>query len=55
MIRDPSDGSVKPASPKIPYDSGLRKQDNESERERLRSEQSREWLENWKKSRGDQT
>lgn len=49
MIRDPSDGSVKspPVKPEL-TNSGLAKPETESEKERLRLEQGREWLRDWK-------
>lgn len=48
MIRDPSDGSIKPPPKKIPYQSGVANEEIESERERQRLERDREWLQDWK-------
>lgn len=53
MIRDPSDGSIKPTPPKPDLsNSGLAKPDSESEWERKKLEQDREWLKNWKSRNG---
>lgn len=53
MIRDPSDGSVKPPPPKrLPYDSGLSGPENETEWDRTKREQDQEWLKNWKERNG---
>lgn len=50
MIRDPSDGSIKPPPVKPELsNSGLAKPEgSESEQERLRLERAREWLRDWK-------
>ena len=50
MIRDPSDGLIKPPPIKPELsNSGLAKPDgSESEQERLRLERAREWLRDWK-------
>ena len=49
MIRDPSDGSVKPPPIKRPLiDTRLPKPETASEKELKRLERDREWLRDWK-------
>jgi hypothetical protein len=53
MIRDPSDGSVKPppANPGL-TNSGLAKPEHEKSDEKERLDRSREWLKEWRERMG---
>lgn len=49
MIRDPSDGSIKPPPAKPDLTStGLPKPETESEKELKRLERDRKWIRDWK-------